>query len=74
MKRAFGFHHAVNRTVHHEQRQGRHADEQRIRHQQAEKGSGEFAVRVNGNSPRNVAERDTDEQCGHCLLYTSFCP
>ena len=64
VQRALGFHHAVNRAVHHEQRHGRHADEQRIRREQAEKCSGEFAVGVNRHAPRDVAQRDADEQAG----------
>ena len=65
MQFAFRFHHAVNRAVHHEQRHGRHADQQRIRRQQAEKSAGEFAVGVHRHAPRDVAERRADEQARH---------
>ena len=75
VERAFGFHHAVNRAVHHEQRHGRDADQQRIRLQQAEKRPGEFAVGVNRHAPGDVAQRHADEQAPtRCCRRKSRCP
>ena len=59
---AFGFHHGVDRAVHHEERHGGDAHQQRIRAQQAQERAGEFAAFVNGHAPGDVAHRNANEQ------------
>ena len=59
---ALGFHHGVDRAVHHEQRHGGDAQQQRIRVQQAQEGAGEFAAFVERHAPGDVAHRHADEQ------------
>ncbi len=52
VQRAFRFHQRVNRPVHHEQRHGGHAEQQRIRFEQAEERSGVFAIARQSARPR----------------------
>ena len=62
VQRAFGFHQRVDCPVHHEQGHGRHAQQQRVRLQQAPEGAGEFAPVINRDAPRDIAHRHTDQE------------